>query len=137
MGFFLVLGYEICWVANDISFDYALTQKKPIFLWIFKKEIFLIYTVLVSLWFFEIYRYYTGGFQRSWRVHDKSNQSTEITEITVRSITTQRFTSHTGTEHSQSEIDDDGNFLVQFYKIHWFASSFTLNAIKRKGGGAS
>lgn len=49
VGFFLVLGYEICWVANGISFDYAKTQKKTIFLWIFKKEIFLIYTVLYSI----------------------------------------------------------------------------------------
>lgn len=31
VGFFLVLGYEICWVANGISFDYAKTQKKNYF----------------------------------------------------------------------------------------------------------
>lgn len=106
--------------------------KKTIFLWIFKKEIFLIYTVLVLLWFFEIYRYYTGGFRQSWRVHDKSNQSTEIT---VRSITTQRLTSHTGTEHSQSEIDDDGNFFGSVLQDSLICFFVHTECHKMKGGG--
>lgn len=107
-------------------------HKKTIFLWIFKKEIFLIYTVLVMLWFFEIYRYYTGGFRQSWRVHDKSNQSTEIT---VWSITTQRFTSHTGTEHSQSEIDDDGNSFGSVLQDSLICFFVHTECHKMKGGG--